>query len=81
MAKKSKADENKRNAGGEKGYAEHIEHVQATRPDPWPGIEGRSKGEEHDLPTGTPREQQASVTDAQRQLEKDMDDTKEPTRE
>lgn len=81
MAKKDKPDENKRNAGGEKGYAEHIEHVQATRPDPWPGIEGRSKDEEHDLPTGTPREQQASVTDAQRKLEKDMDDSKEPTRE
>ncbi|WP_164017255.1 hypothetical protein [Pyxidicoccus trucidator] len=81
MAKKDKADENKRNAGGEKGYAERIEHVQATRPEPWPGIEGRSKGEEHDLPTGTPREQQASVTNAQRQLEKDMDDSKEPTRE
>jgi hypothetical protein len=81
MAEKGKADENKRNAGGEKGYAEHIEHVQATRPDPWPGIEGRSKGQEHDLPTGTPREQQASVTESQRQLERDMDDTKKPTRE
>jgi hypothetical protein len=81
MAKKDNVDQDKRNAGGEKGYAEHIEHVQATRPDPWPGIEGRSKDEEHELPTGTPREQQASVTDAQRQLEKDMDDSKEPTRE
>ncbi|WP_163996934.1 hypothetical protein [Pyxidicoccus caerfyrddinensis] len=81
MAKKDKPDENKRNAGGEKGYAEHIEHVQATRPEPWPGIEGRSRGEEHDLPTGTPREQQASVTDAQRKLEEEMEGTKEPTRE
>jgi len=81
MAKKDRTDQEKRDAGGEKGYAEHIEHVQATRPDPWPGIEGRSKGEEHDLPTGTPREEQADVTNAQRQLEQDMADSKEPTRE
>ena len=81
MAKRDKEQE-KRDAGGEKGYAEHIEHVQATRPDPWPGIEGRSKGEEHDLPTGTPREEQADVTQAQRRLEQEMDDSKkEPTRE
>jgi hypothetical protein len=81
MAEKDRTDQEKRDAGGEKGYAEHIEHVQATRPDPWPGIEGRSKGEEHDLPTGTPREEQADVTNAQRQLEQDMADSKEPTRE
>lgn len=81
MAKKAKSDQEKRDAGGEKGYAENIEHVQATRPDPWPGIEGRSKGEEHELPTGTSREEQADVTQAQRRLEKDMDDSKEPTRE
>lgn len=81
MAKKDKDAENKRSAGSEKGYAEHIEHVQATRPEPWPGIEGRSKGEEHELPTGTPREQQAGVTEAQRKLEDEMEETKEPTRE
>ncbi|QSQ27795.1 hypothetical protein JY651_24105 [Pyxidicoccus parkwayensis] len=81
MAQKDKSEENKRNASGEKGYAEHIEHVQATRPEPWPGIEGRSKGDEHELPTGTPREQQASVTEAQRRLEEEMEGEKEPTRE
>ena len=81
MADKGKSKENTRSAEGDKGYAEHIEHVQATRPDPWPGIEGRSKGEENDLPTGTPREEQADVTQAQRRLEQEMEDSKEPTRE
>ncbi|MCP3141181.1 hypothetical protein [Pyxidicoccus xibeiensis] len=81
MAKKDKVEQDKRSASDEKGYAEHIEHVQATRPDPWPGIEGRSQDDEHDLPTGTPREKQARVTDAQRQLEKDMKGSDEPTRE
>ncbi|MBZ4415533.1 hypothetical protein [Myxococcus sp. RHSTA-1-4] len=80
MAKK-KAGPEKRDAGGERGYVEHIEHVQATRPEPWPGIEGRSRGEEHDLPTGTPREEQAEVTQAQRRLEQEMEESKEPTRE
>ncbi|NMO17304.1 hypothetical protein HPC49_06655 [Pyxidicoccus fallax] len=82
MAKRDEKEQQKRDAGGETGYAEDIKHVQATRPDPWPGIEGRSKGEEDDLPTGTPREEQADVTQAQRQLEKDMDGVmEEPTRE
>jgi hypothetical protein len=60
---------------GQEGYAEHIEHVQATRPDPWPGIKGRSHEHEEDLPTGTPREEQASVTEAQRKLEDEVEDT------
>ncbi len=59
-----------------KGYAEHIEHVQATRPDPWPGIQGRSQEHEEELPTGTKREEQASVTEAQRRLEQEMEDSK-----
>ena len=80
MADKDKSQENKRSAKGDNGYAEHIEHVEATRPDPWPGIRGRSKDEESELPTGTSREEQASVTNAQRQLEKDSGE-KEPTRE
>ncbi|MBN1210655.1 MAG: hypothetical protein JXB05_37755 [Myxococcaceae bacterium] len=62
----------------EKGYVEHIEHPQATRPEPWPGIQGRSKEHEEELPTGTPREQQASVTEAQRKLEDEMEQMKEP---
>jgi hypothetical protein len=63
-------------------YAEHIEHVQATHPDPWPGIKGRSEERETELPTGTKREDQASVTDAQRRLEHEMHESeKEPTRE
>ncbi|WNG38557.1 hypothetical protein F0U60_36635 [Archangium minus] len=62
-------------------YAERIEHVQATHPDPWPGIKGRSEERETDLPTGTKREDQASVTEAQRKLEHEMHDEKEPTRE
>ena len=59
----------------DKGYAEHIEHVQATRPEPWPGIQGRSHEHEEDLPTGTKREEQASVTDAQRKLEDEVEET------
>jgi hypothetical protein len=59
------------------GYAEDIKHVQATRPEPWPGIRGRSKEHEEELPTGTKRDEQSSVTDAQRKLEEEV----EPTRE
>ncbi len=62
------------------GYAEHINHWQSTRPEPWPGIRGRSEEHEEDLPTGTPREQQAEVTQAQRRLEHEMH-RHEPTRE
>jgi hypothetical protein len=65
----------------EKGYVEHIEHVQATRPEPWPGIQGRSKDHEEDLPTGTPREVQADVTEAQRRLERDLAEEDEQPRE
>jgi len=61
----------------DKGYVEHIEHSQSTRPEPWPGIQGRSKEHEEELPTGTPREVQADVTEAQRRLERDMDETEE----
>jgi hypothetical protein len=63
------------------GYADRIEHVQATHPDPWPGIKGRSEEHETELPTGTKRDEQASVTEAQRRLEREMHDEKEPTRE
>jgi hypothetical protein len=52
-------------------YAEHIEHLEATHPEPWPGIRGRSREHESELPTGTPREQQASVTETQRELEQE----------
>lgn len=62
-------------------YVEHIEHVQATHPDPRPGIKGRSEEHETDLPTGTKREDQASVTEAQRKLEHEIHGEKEPTRE
>jgi hypothetical protein len=58
----------------DKGYAEEIQHPQATRPEPWPGIPGRSKEHEEELPTDTPREAQADVTEAQRKLEQDMED-------
>ena len=58
-----------------------VKHVQATRPEPWPGIPGRSEERENDLPTGTSREAQADVTEAQRKLEKDVHDSQEPTRE
>ncbi len=64
----------------EKGYTEEIEHVQATRPDPWPGIQGRS--EEHEAEPETPSkaagDRSSDTTDAQRKLERDMH---EPTRE
>jgi len=49
-----------------------VKHPQATRPDPWPGIEGRSAEHEAELPTGTPREQQADSTEAQRKLEEEV---------
>jgi hypothetical protein len=70
MAKKEKKTE--------KGYTEEIEHVQATRPEPWPGIQGRS--EEHEAEPETPSEggHRSETTDAQRKLERDMH---EPTRE
>ena len=65
--------------------AERIEHVQATRPEPWPGIPGRS--EEHEAEpsreAGSEGDSEASSrrssdsTEAQRQLERDMH---EPTR-
>jgi hypothetical protein len=67
----------KKNAGDVKD----IQHVQATRPEPWPGIQGRSEDKENDLPTGTRRAEQADVTEAQRRLEKDMPREQEPTRE
>jgi hypothetical protein len=75
MAKKSKTQD--------KGYAERIEHVEATRPEPWPGIPGRS--EEHDAEpsrdAGSGSEESArrgsDSTEAQRQLEREMH---EPTR-
>lgn len=54
------------------GYAEHIEHRQDTHPNPWPGIRGRSEEHEEELPTGTKREGQAAVTEAQRKLEHDV---------
>lgn len=69
------AEKNSKKGGQDAGYAEHIEHVQATRPEPWPGIKGRSHEHEEDLPTGTKREEQASVTDAQRKLEDEVDET------
>jgi hypothetical protein len=65
MAQRKKNDE---------GYTEHVEHVQATRPEPWPGIRGRSAEHERELPTGTPREEQAEVTEAQRRLEQEMEE-------
>jgi hypothetical protein len=71
MAKKEKKTE--------KGYSEQIEHVQATHPEPWPGIRGRS--EEHEAEPETPSstaDRSADSTNAQRQLERDMH---EPTRE
>lgn len=67
--------EKDKNKGKQAGYAERIEHVEATRPEPWPGIQGRSHEHEEELPTGTKREEQASVTDAQRKLEDEVDET------
>ncbi|MHA7632369.1 hypothetical protein [Corallococcus sp. M7] len=57
-----------------------VKHVEATRPEPWPGIQGRSQEHEEDLETGTRRAEQADVTEAQRKLEKDVEKD-EPTRE
>ncbi|MCY1034422.1 hypothetical protein OV207_23415 [Corallococcus sp. BB11-1] len=57
-----------------------VKHVQATRPDPWPGIQGRSQDHEAELDTDTKRADQASVTDAQRKLEEDVE-ADEKTRE
>ncbi|NOK17933.1 hypothetical protein [Corallococcus carmarthensis] len=57
-----------------------VKHVEATRPEPWPGIQGRSQEHEEELETGTKRSDQASVTEAQRKLEKDVE-SDEPTRE
>jgi hypothetical protein len=62
------------------GYTENIEHVEATRPEPWPGIKGRSEDKEEELPTGTRRAEQADVTEAQRKLEHDVEDAQK-TRE
>jgi hypothetical protein len=67
-------DRRKTMAKKEKGYVEHLRHTEATRPKPWPGIAGRSKEHESELPTGTPREAQAEVTEAQRRLERDQDE-------
>ncbi len=64
----------------DKGYVEHIDHSQATRPEPWPGIPGRSQEHETELPTGTPREVQADVTEAQRRLEREMHEEEEEPR-
>ncbi|GHG73849.1 hypothetical protein [Comamonas sp. JC664] len=77
---KDKSEETKRKAAEDNGYAEHIEHLEGTRPEPWPGIRGRSDDEENELPTGTPRERQAGVTDTQRRLEQEAHGRKEPTR-
>lgn len=63
-------------AENNEGYTEDIEHSQATRPEPWPGIKGRSKEREEELPTGTPREEQADSTEAQRALEREVEETK-----
>jgi len=71
MAHQDTKDDVPRNAKRDGDYVEHIEHVEATRPEPWPGITGRSLDDEHELPTGTPREQQASVTREQRRLEEE----------
>ncbi|MBU8898232.1 hypothetical protein DRW03_00840 [Corallococcus sp. H22C18031201] len=67
------AEQRRDAAGGENGYAERIEHVEATRPEPWPGIRCRSREHEEDLPTGTTRDEQARVTQAQRRLEEDVE--------
>lgn len=62
-------------------YAERIEHLEATHPEPWPGIRGRSLEHESELPTGTRREGQAQVTQAQRQLEQEESEEREPEQE
>ena len=64
-----------------KGYTDKVDHVQATRPEPWPGIPARSEDHETDLPTGTRRAEQADTTDAQRRLEQDMEESKSAPRE
>ncbi|WP_037583883.1 hypothetical protein [Stigmatella aurantiaca] len=64
----------------DKGYAEHIKNPQSARPEPWPGIQGRSKEHEEELPTETAREAQADVTEAQRTLEREMDDAQKTRR-
>ncbi|AGC44386.1 hypothetical protein MYSTI_03070 [Myxococcus stipitatus DSM 14675] len=79
MAHQDKPDDMPRNAPPDNEYAEHIDHVEATRPEPWPGMVGRSLEDEHELPTGTPREQQARVTCEQRRLEEQAHGA-EPTR-
>ncbi|MCP3105423.1 hypothetical protein LZ198_41830 [Myxococcus sp. K15C18031901] len=71
MAHQDTKDDVPRNAKRDSEYVEHIEHVEATRPEPWPGIPGRSLDDEQELPTGTPRDQQASVTREQRRLEEE----------
>ncbi|MCP3060775.1 hypothetical protein LXT21_18475 [Myxococcus sp. K38C18041901] len=81
MAHQDKPDDKPRKAGSDADYAERIDHVEATRPEPWPGIRGRSHEDEQELPTGTPREQQARVTEAQRKLEEEEASGREPTRE
>ena len=69
MAKKEKQTE--------KGYSAEIKHVQATRPDPWPGIQGRSEEHEAEPETEASGERRSDSTEAQRQLEREMH---EPTR-
>ena len=64
-----------------KGSTDKVDHVQATRPEPWPGIPARSEDHETELPTGTRRAEQADSTDAQRRLERDMEDSKAAPRE
>lgn len=52
--------------------AERIDHVESTRPEPWPGIPGRSEEHETELETGTRRADQADVTEQQRKLEDEV---------
>ena len=55
--------------------------MQATRPEPWPGIQGRSEEHEAEPQTRSSSKEagdkRSDSTDAQRQLERDMH---EPTR-
>lgn len=53
--------------------SEDIEHVESTRPQPWPGIPGRSHQHEPELETGTRRADQAGVTEQQRKLEDEVE--------
>ncbi|WP_338867271.1 hypothetical protein [Myxococcus stipitatus] len=80
MAHPDKPDDMPRNAPRDDEYVEHIDHVEATRPEPWPGMLGRSLEDEHELPTGTPRDQQARVTREQRRLEEEQAHGEPPTR-